>query len=247
MSHSLYTDGSSTDEEIAGAHRRITLRNRNERNERERLAKQYAILTKPLTTEEEEWKAGLDKQTAEGKKMLAAKAKAEAKAKLKRNLFMSNSPKLSDVSSSFSIVEDNSPKFSDVSSFVDIEKNNLPEFSDVSSSVSIVEDDLPEFSDVSSSFSIVEDDFHPRKKSRKTPKTTLSISRNSAFEPPKRKKGGRKYSKKNKKSQYVIRKLPGSRKYKVYNRKTKRVHSKATTLKRAKAQVRLLNMQMRKG
>lgn len=41
---------------------------------------------------------------------------------------------------------------------------------------------------------------------------------------------------------YKIRKLPKSRKYKVYNTKTRKVYSRGTTLKKAKAQVRFLKM-----
>ncbi len=45
---------------------------------------------------------------------------------------------------------------------------------------------------------------------------------------------------------YKIRKLPGTRKYKVYNPKTRKVFSKGTTLKKAKAQIRFLYMNDRK-
>lgn len=41
---------------------------------------------------------------------------------------------------------------------------------------------------------------------------------------------------------YAIRKLPNQDAYKVYNKKTKVVHSKHTTLAKAKKQVILLNM-----
>ena len=46
---------------------------------------------------------------------------------------------------------------------------------------------------------------------------------------------------------YTIRKLPKSKKYKVYNKKTKKVYSRGTTLKKAKAQVRFLNMMENKN
>lgn len=41
---------------------------------------------------------------------------------------------------------------------------------------------------------------------------------------------------------YVIRKLRGRNLFKVYNRDTGRVHSNATTKRKAEAQVRLLMM-----
>lgn len=41
---------------------------------------------------------------------------------------------------------------------------------------------------------------------------------------------------------YKIRKLPNTRKYKVFNPKTKKVYSKGTSLKKAKAQLRFLYM-----
>lgn len=41
---------------------------------------------------------------------------------------------------------------------------------------------------------------------------------------------------------YKIRKLAKSKKYKVYNSKTKKVYSRGTSLKKAKAQIRFLNM-----
>jgi hypothetical protein len=45
---------------------------------------------------------------------------------------------------------------------------------------------------------------------------------------------------------FKIRKIRGTKKYKVYNAKTRKVHSKGTSLKKAKAQVRFLYMMERK-
>lgn len=41
---------------------------------------------------------------------------------------------------------------------------------------------------------------------------------------------------------YAMRKLPHKNLYRVYNAKTKKIHAKATTKKRAMAQIRLLRM-----
>ena len=40
---------------------------------------------------------------------------------------------------------------------------------------------------------------------------------------------------------YSIRKLPNQNKYRVKNKETGKIHAKATTLKNAKKQVRLMN------
>jgi hypothetical protein len=45
---------------------------------------------------------------------------------------------------------------------------------------------------------------------------------------------------------YKIRKLRGTKKYRVYNAKTKKIFSKGTSLKKAKAQLRFLYMMERK-
>lgn len=46
---------------------------------------------------------------------------------------------------------------------------------------------------------------------------------------------------------YKFRKLRGKDLYKVFNTETKKIYSKGTTLDKAKAQIRLLNAQEKKG